>query len=330
MFVIVLAAMLIATFLTSAQPLMMQESAIIRPSQPVMFDEDVPIWFVGDTWEYEISEFAIKIDEDNQIIDLNLAMDSLPLSVTDVSGGEYTVEFNTGISGDLYAHIEKEGNIYDINGSLVSSTISGLMYYDAATLGLSIITAEIKGLMMLNVKQNGGSLLPFTLPVPATIDLQIDLETPYTFLHFPLNMSCIWGLPSSNLSVDGTIQSIWLNIINFIDTIIVMLAGPENAIIPPDYKHLLPIIDIRQALEEFGFVMPFAIPEIPNVFSCFGNDTITVAGQDYDAYNISMFGGLGAMYYVPEIKNIVKIAGQFEELPYIKKLEMQLKSFDVQ
>jgi hypothetical protein len=326
----VIVCMLISTFFAAAQPTGQFFEGKNSLSYPVFFDDPVPVWNVGNSWTYRINEVNIDFEEDNQTIEINLQIDSLPLEVTDDSGGSYVVSFNTGISGDVYAHIDDGGQVFDVDGTLVSSTISGTMEFDQTTLGIAAMTAQINGLLTLDVKHNGTSILPFLLPIPAQIDMNVVLEQPYTLLHFPMNTSSIWGLPGTNISLDGTVQSIWLNIINFIDTLIVMFLGEENAIIPPMYKHLFPVIDISEALEEIGMIMPMTIPGLPDIFACFGNESVTVTAGTYDAYNISMLGGLGVMFYAPEVKNIIKIDGAFaDELPFISDIEMELISTNV-
>ena len=326
----VIVCMLVSTFFAAAQPPVVIKELENSSLVPQLVDDPVPVWEVGNSWTYQVNEIVIDFEQDNQTIDVELQIASLPLQVTDASGGQYTVEFSTGISGELYAHIMQEGEVFDISGNLLSSTITGTMYFDAATLGIAGVEAQIKGLMTLEVKQNNESILPFLLPIPATIDVNVDLETPYTMLSFPINTSSIWGLPGTNLSFDGTVQSIWLNIINIVDTIIVLILGEENALIPPMYKDLFPVIDISDALDEFGFVMPMPIPEMPTIFACFGKENVTVLGGTYEAYNISMLGGLGYMFYATEVKNIIKIDGAFaDELQFVSDIEMELTSTNV-
>lgn len=327
---LVVVGMLVSTFFAAAQPGIEFVETHQNNAVQQILDDPVPIWDVGNSWTYEVNEININFEEDNQTIDVHLEIASLPLLVTDASGGQYTVSFNTAISGNLYAHIMQEGEVFDIYGTLASSTITGTIYFESATLGVMAVEAQIKGRLDLDVKQNGDSILPFLFPIPATVDVNVDLETPYILLNFPMNASNIWGLPGTNVSLDGTVQSIWLNIINIVDTLIVLFLGEENAIIPPMYKDLFPVIDISDALDEFGFVMPMPIPELPTIFACFGKELVTVGAGTYDAYNISMLGGLGIMFYSPVVKNIIKIEGTFaDELPFINDIEMELIATNV-
>jgi hypothetical protein len=327
---LVIVCMLISTFFAAAQPSPQFDVNDSKPASQQLLDDPVPVWDVGDTWTYQVDEINVNFEQDNQTIDVHLEITNLPLEVTDTSGGQYTVTFSTEMTGDLYAHIVQDGEVFDIYGTLARSDITGTIYFNSATLGIAAVEAQIQGRMDLDVKKNGDSILPFFLPIPATIDVNIDLETPYTLLHFPLNTSCFWGLPGTNVSFDGTVQSVWLNIINFVDTLIVIFLGEENAIIPPDFKDLFPVLDISDVMTEFGFTMPMPIPGLPTIFTCFSKENVTVLAGTYEAYNISMLGGLGYMFYAPEIKNIIKIDGAFaDELPFVSDIKMELIATNV-
>ena len=71
----------------------------------------------------------------------------------------------------------------------------------------------------------------------------------------------------------------------------------------------------------------FQIPAISNAFFCLNTENITVPAGTYEAYNITLFGGLAQCYYAPTAGNVVKITGNFEEInPDIKNINMELIS----
>jgi hypothetical protein len=256
-------------------------------------------------------------------------IDNLPLEVTDDSGGSYTLSFSADVTGDIYGQKDDGVNVTEFLGTLARTTLTGTIEFDQTTLGITAINALLDGSLRVDVKKNGASILPFLFPIPATIDMNVVMDQPYVLVDFPMNTSKIWGLSANNITLDGTIQSIWLNIINLIDTLMVLFL-PDGGLIPPEYKHLFPVIDISEVFDILGYVQPMNISGLPGIFACFGNESVTVTAGTYDAYNITMLGGLGIMFYAPGVKNIIKIEGAFaEELPYISDIEMELISTNV-
>jgi hypothetical protein len=327
-FVFLIMGMLVTAFFASATTTFESSESALDSVNPVLFDEPVPVWNINDIWTYRITEVEVDFEEGNQTLTANLEIDEFPLEVKSDSGDQYVVEFSTIIKGDLYGYFEEPPDVYEVQGDLLRTTITGELLFDKATLGIAGLSGEIKGLMLFDVKNNGENMFPFQLPIPATINVDFEMDSLYTFFNFPLNTSCVWGLASNNVSINGSVQSIWLNIINFIDTIIQIIG--MDPIIPPEYKDLFPVINIKEALDEFGFVTPITLPELPDIFACFGTETITVPAGTFECYNITILGGLGNMYYAPIVKNIIKISGAFaDELPFINKIEMELTSFAI-
>ena len=71
----------------------------------------------------------------------------------------------------------------------------------------------------------------------------------------------------------------------------------------------------------------FQIPAIDSAFFCLNTENITVLAGDYEAYNITIIGGMAQCFYAPTAGNVVKITGNLEELiPYITNINMELLS----
>jgi hypothetical protein len=148
----------------------------------------------------------------------------------------------------------------------------------------------------------------------------------------------VWGLPAVNVSIAGTIESIWLNIFNFINQKVRKwnLIGPISLLLGVDEQaiqdasdmidDILPVIDIEYVLNEYlGADNVLSLPEIPFVFYCNNTVNITVPVGTFETYEIVVAGGLGTMYYSPEVKNIIKMEGNFDDvLPFLNGIEVEL------
>ncbi|MGF3554157.1 MAG: hypothetical protein ACQXXF_02630 [Thermoplasmatota archaeon] len=89
---------------------------------------------------------------------------------------------------------------------------------------------------------------------------------------------------------------------------------------------ILPVINISYILTEYMKIGNiFETPEIPEIFMCEDLEEIIIQNKIYNAYNISVIGGIGNIYYAPDAGNIVKIIGHFKDiLPFISDLNIEL------
>jgi hypothetical protein len=138
------------------------------------------------------------------------------------------------------------------------------------------------------------------------MNLKTTFDTPLSLLTFPLNTGTSWNLTSTNITLNGTIQSFYLNLLNFINKI-AKLFGKE--FLSPEISALLPIIDIKEALTTLGSGNVFPISGTPDAFSCLNTENINVPAGIYVAYNVTLFGGFAQCYYAPTAGNIVKLVG---------------------
>jgi len=322
--VLIICGMLMTSFFVLAKP---PENMVLDKQSPTRAtsssDANVPVWEIGDYWTYKIDNISISFEEENQTINLFISIDSLPLTVTNDTGSYYTLSFSTTTSG----HAKIDGDLGDgpINISITFSSvkISGDVMIEKTTLGIKSISALLKGRFIVDViEQPYINLSLQTIPVPITMNTITTFGVPISMLSFPLSTSTSWNLSATNFTVNGKIHSIWLNILHFINLIAKLLG---NEFLPPEIESLLPVVDIKDALITFGIGNIFQIPEIPDAFLCMNTENISVPAGNYEAYNISMAGGLAQAFYAPAAGNVVKITGNIEQIiPYIHNINMEL------
>ena len=78
-----------------------------------------------------------------------------------------------------------------------------------------------------------------------------------------------------------------------------------NPLLPENISALLPVIDIKDALETKEINNTFEIKEVPSIFSCYSMDEITVLAGTFDSYNISVAEILGKIYYAPKLLDLL-------------------------
>jgi hypothetical protein len=322
---VLIGLMLMTSFLTAAYPVDLPSNQRSDGVDTVLFDDDVPVWEIGDSWTYKIDDINVDVEEDNQSIHIHLEIEELPLTVVDDAGDSYTLDFEAEVSGTFDFGFDLGDGPIVITAVLESTPVTGDVTIAKSNLGIKAVNAYMVGRLLVNIIEQPYIELPFSLPeipVPGEIDVAVDFSNPFALLDFPLNTSKVWNLAYTNCSVDGSIQSIWFKIINFINIIADLLS---IELLPPELSDLLPVLDIGDLLVLIYGTNVFEIPEVPFAFACSSMDNITVEAGTYSAYNISIVGGLAQCYYAPEVGNVAKLYGDFTELlPYIQELNMEL------
>ncbi|MFO7676966.1 MAG: hypothetical protein R6V50_01070 [Thermoplasmatota archaeon] len=319
--------------------------------RPLFLDDaDVPVWEVGDSWTYSIEAMQFIIDEnvsEEFTIIINAQFDDFTLEVSDISGDSYKVSIlETIINGDFLVETDLGEGPIEILGILENTKLNGYLIFNKNDLGIQHFFGEIDGRISINILKQpyiNVSVFP-KIPVPMQIKLDVDLmDTALPIIQFPLNESGqTWGLPALNISIDGTIESIWFRIFNFINQKI-----RQWNLIPPIAKLLqtnpaelqkisdimddiLPIINIKHVLGEYlNIPNVFSIPEIPaDFFYCDNIVEVTVPAGTFEAYEINIVGEIATLYYSPEVKNIIKIEGVFKDvLPFLTNINAELVSY---
>jgi hypothetical protein len=326
---LVICILLISPFLSVAQPTQ-QKNIIHTPTTSISTSSqiDVPTWEIGNQWTYKIDNITISINQDNQSFDLYLTMAELPLNVISLNSTSYTLAYQTSVSGHSKIDADLGDGPINMTITFTDLKISGNVTIDKTTLGIKALTVLFKGRFLVDIIQQPYIQLPFKLPVihvPVTMNVSADFDTPVSLLTFPLNTSMMWNSTATNLTMNGKIHSIWFNIILFFNNIAKLF---NNEFLPPEIASLLPVVDIKEALTTIGTGNVFELPMIPSAFVCLNTENITVpAGTYYDAYNITILGGLAHGFYAPAAGNIVKLTGNFADIiPYVTNINMELLS----
>lgn len=312
------------------------------------FDVDVPVWTVDNYWNFEIDDMTIYYEQEGQYIHLTLQTNELQLNVIDVKTDSYILDLDAVLSGSGNAYINLGDGPINITLDLQDTKLSGTIVFNKTDLGIKELNPKLEGKLLINIIEQ-----PYTnntvpqIPIRATIDISTNLATPLTIINFPLNISNIWGIPGTNISIEGTIKSPWLSFINLINNIarrplpwkiVVLIANSigidEQTVtkISDIINDILPIINISYVLTEYMKIGNyFETPGIPIIFICNSTENITINGKTYNSYNISIIGGIGNIYYAPEAGNIIKISGHFKDIiPFVSDLNIELKETNYQ
>ena len=307
-----------------------------KPSDSTLACEsaDTPVWGVGTEWKYKLNNIDITLSEtEGRYIDFHLSSGNIKLKVMQKIGNRYLTEF---ITNDLDVSADVDFDFYIEDKEPIAlklffedATLEGTIQFDEATLGIEKIDAKLSIVF-------DTSSLPIELPeilakliptIPIEININAVFDQPYILLDFPINTDSEWGLPAGNITIDGTVNSIWLRILNIVNKL-AKIIGME--FIPPELEQFLPVIDLSEVLESFGFPSTMEIPELEESFRkapfiCSDQKTISVEAGTFDSYKITVLSGMGDIYYSPEVKNIVKITGYIGNfIPYLEDIDIEL------
>jgi hypothetical protein len=290
---------------------------------------DVPVWSLNDKWTYQISDIIIDFASDTQSVYLYLTLSALPLTVTDTTGDFYTLSFTTTMSGSGYVYTNQGDGPINISIDFTDVTVTGTVQIEKSTLGVSQLTIVLnKQKFNFDIIQQPYIQLPSWLhkiPARITANAVVVCDTPFTLLTFPLETGMLWDSIATNVSLNGNVECGWFYLIKILNELAKLIQHP---FLPDEIDALLPIVDIHDALTTLGMTNMFQLPTIPFAFFCQNTtESITVPAGTYDAYNISLLGGVGSCYYAPSVKNVIKLSGDFEELiPFVKNINMELLS----
>jgi len=320
--------MLLTTLLAVAKPPQKIENKASTETIASAYDADVPIWEVGDYWTYQIDNISLLYEQEGKLINIYLTIADLPLTVINTTGDFYTLEFQTSVIGQAKINTDLGDGPVNITITFSNLEISGNVLIEKSTLGIKEISAAFsKGKFTVNIINQPYIKLPsFLQKISAkiTMNMTTTFSTPFSLLTFPLSTVSFWNSTATNFTLNGKIQCLWLNLINFLNKIAKLLG---NEFLPPEVAGLLPIIDIKEALTTLGSGNVFQIPAIEAAFICLNTENITVPAGTYEAYNITLIGGMAQCYYAPTAGNVIKITGNLGELiPYITNINMELLS----
>jgi hypothetical protein len=309
---ILICTMLMTTLIAVAKPPQKIESKSSAETISTAYNANVPVWKIGDQWTYKIDDISILKEQEGKSIYLYLSIAELPLTVVSTTGDFYTFEFQTTINGQFKINVDTGKGPVNVSMTFSNLKISGNVLIEKSTLGIKEISAGFKNeKFSVQITQPYIPLPPFLQKISTkiTMNLTTTFDPPFSLLAFPLNTGIVWNLPSTNITINGKIQSLYLNLINFLNKIAKLVV---NKSLPPQFSALLPVIDIKDALTILGQGNVIQIPATSNAFFCQNTENITVPAGTYDAYNITLFGGTAQCYYAPTAGNIVKITKNFK------------------
>jgi len=322
---ILICIMLMTTFLTVAKNVdtVNKEQMIDEDSNTSSFDDcvDVPVWEIGHWWKYKIEEIDISLEKENLSIDIYGEIDDLTFEVIDDTGGYYQLEIHqVEIRGNYAFFVDIGYGPINISGTLLHllkpTTLEGSILLNKSDLGIKQFNPKISGRLTVD---------NILLSIPGTIDLHTHFDFPYAIIDFPFCVNQPWSLPASNVTFNGTIQSLWLRVLYLLNKTLGRIFPPDPGVIP--YLELLPDVNIGKLLKLIYGTNVFHIPELLDIIICRNTEMITVPAGPFLAYNITINGmdGVANMYYAPEAGNLIKIAGNFEDvLPSISNICAEL------
>jgi hypothetical protein len=312
----------------------------IHDSSSESFNVDVPVWHTGNRWSYEIKTLTLDIEKANQSYQITIGAENLTLEVVDVASDTYTVAFDTKMFGNASISYKLEEGFINITANLNDTKLAGIIVYNKSDLGIRQVKIYLTGRLHAQITELPVISLsrPISIRGEANISLIADYDVPYPLITFPLDIGTFWGRPAINISLDGTIQSLWLKRMNIINNIarrhwrfvefLTKIMGIDSVSLRnmSDICYdILPIIKIGYVLNKYLTGNIFKIAEIPPIFICTGTEDVTVKAGTFNAYNISVGIGQGNIYYAPNVGNIIKISGHFTNaFPYARAFEIQL------
>ena len=304
---------------------------------------DVPVWQKGDSWTYRVDTIDLKYDGEveGRTFDVVLSSGDIQMDIVDVSDNTYTAEVSSddidlslNLSFDFYVEGEDPLNVPDIVFENIGLT--GEMVVNKDTLGIEDIKINLVAEIMDNLENLGielpkivDVLKPF-ISIPVNIEINVDFEKELKLIDFPLNTGNIWSFEENmvTVSIGGSVESVWLRILNFINKII--------PVVPEYLAKYLPSVDIAEVLADFGIQTEYEI-EIPDnlptdyahasILEGKGQETINVPAGNYNAALISVLEENVKMYFSEDAKNIVKISSPISDyIPIFEDLQLELIS----
>lgn len=322
--------MLLTTFLTVAHPLhTTTPAAETKTMETTASMNDVPVWELGDTWTYKVNDIAMNITDETQSLRLNWNMAELPLTVINTTGDFYTLSFSTTMNAFGHLNTDQGDGPVNISITIDNLQIEGAVLFDKATLGLkdfSLSFIEQKKFTFTVIEQPYLTLPEFLkkLTVKVTSILNIESDTSIDILTFPMQTGITWNLSSANLTTNGLIESPLLNLIHLINNIAKLF---NKEFLPPEVAALLPIVDVKDALTLLMGSNVFQVPVLPYAFFCLNTENITVPAGVFEAFNITLLGGLGQCYFAPTAGTIILMTGQFQDvIPFVETIDLELVS----
>lgn len=238
-------------------------------SNPIIIQsDDVPIWEVGDSWTFFVSEFTVNYTYGDLNIVMDGQIDDFKWTVSDTSGSSYIVDITGKVSATFACAFPIGDNVLNVNGDInpARNKITGKIVLTKSNLEIEDFNAEIKGIASVQIEP-----LPIKLPLPIKITADADLSTVFPLFNFPLHLLKFWNMPDLDITMYTT------------------------------FGGMFGIIKIPITFYVSYSWMPLA-------FSILVQESITVPAGTYDAWRIqSLIGDYFVYYYAAEVGNLIKI-----------------------
>ncbi|MCX6671882.1 MAG: hypothetical protein NTX92_08190 [Euryarchaeota archaeon] len=289
---------------------------------------DVPIWEIGNTWTYQVNDLSINYTTETQSVLLYGSITELPLEVTNTTGDFYTLSFATTMNGIGYITANPSEGPVNVSVTFSDLAIQGTLQVEKSTLGIKNIAFSFDNQKIaFNMINQPYITLPdwlHTISAKFTSNIDIHSDISVALLSFPLFTGMYWDLLATNISVNGKLQSFLFNVLHFLNNF-AKLFGLD--FLPVEIAELLPIIDFNQALTNYLGTNVFQVPGFAGLFFCPATESISVPAGTYDAYNISLMGGIGQCYYAPDAGNVIQLKGNFQDIiPFVQSIDLVLLS----
>ncbi len=319
--------MLLTTIFAAAQPLNTTlQSLAPKTQKPSSTMVDVPVWEVGDRWTYQINDISIDYTTETQSILLTGSISALPLEVTDITDDLYTLGFTTTMNAHGYVYSDQGDGPVNVSINIADLAIQGTVQVEKSSLGIKDISLSFDNQKItFDIIDQPFITLPSWLHLisakfTSTMDVTCDISV--SLLSFPLNTGMYWDLVATNFTVNGQLESFLFKVLSFINNF-AKLFGKE--LLPAEIAALLPVIHFNDALTQFLGTNVFPIPGFAGVFYCPATESVTVPAGTYEAFNITLLGGIGQCYYASAAGNVIQLSGNFSGLiPFIKNLDLVL------
>jgi hypothetical protein len=232
------------------------------------FNDDVPIWNVGNSWTYTVTGITVSYNQGGQQILMQGSIDDFTWTVTDTTGNYYTVAVTGKLSATYDLLLNSQTSTLHLVGSFAPTLtrLTGTIQFTKSNLQIHAVSFQLLGITKTKINN-----LQFYLPLPFKLVSQGSLTTDFPLLDFPLYMLKFWDLPDVTLTMSSTFGGIF-------------------------------------GLIQIPFTVSVHYSWMPLAFFTLGTEDVTVPAGTYNAYKVqSLIGDYFVYYYTSDVGNIVKI-----------------------
>ncbi len=265
----ILSILVVGVFVLSGIGVVATNSQTNRSSsKAASLDDDVPVWNVGNSWTYTVSNITVNYNQGGQQIFMNGKIDDFTWKVSDTTGDYYTVAVTGKISATYDLLLNTQTSTVHLVGSFkpTLTRFKGTIQFTKSNLQVHALSFQLLGVTMMKINS-----LPFALPIPFKLVTVGDLSVDFPLFDFPLYGLKFWDMPDLTLTMSSTFGGIF-------------------------------------GLIQVPFTVSVEYSWMPLAFYTLGEESVTVPAGTYDAYKItSLLGDSFVYYYAPDAGNLIKI-----------------------